>query len=334
MKIGGCYNERDTKHDSIHKIWYARSLRERDGGRRFVHFAQMNSCNLAEQSQQKSVFRERIEMRFAICQELYEDWEWEKQCAFTAETGYTGIEIAPFTLASRAEEVSSGQRKQIGTVAQAAGLEVVGLHWLLAKTEGFHLTTNNQEVQKRTADYFGELARLCRDLGGQVMVLGSPPQRNLMPGISHEQAMQNATAVIERALPFFEQNKVVLALEPLARTETNFMLSCAQAATLIAHFESPYVRLHQDVKAMSDESIPIPELIRQYQDVLAHFHANDLNLKGPGMGDVDFHPIFQALKEINYQGWVSVEVFDYSPGPEKIARDSMEYMKRICNELQ
>lgn len=272
-------------------------------------------------------------MQFAICQELYEGWEWEKQCAFTAQTGYTGIEIAPFTLASRAEEVTAEQRKQIGKVAKAAGLEVVGLHWLLAKTEGFHLTTNDPDVQKKTANYFGELARLCRDLGGNLMVLGSPPQRNLLPGVTHEQAMKNATAVIEQALPFFEETDVVLALEPLAHSETDFMLTCEKASELITHFDSPHVRLHQDVKAMSDESIPIPELIRSYKDVVAHFHANDLNLRGPGMGDVDFLPIFQALKETDYQGWVSVEVFDYSPGAEKLARDSIEYMKKIWGQL-
>ncbi len=273
-------------------------------------------------------------MKYAICQELYEGWEWEKQCDFTAQTGYTGIEIAPFTLAPRAEEISAERRKQIGNTAQQAGLEVVGLHWLLAKTEGFHLTTNDTNVQKKTAEYFGELARLCRDLGGSVMVLGSPPQRNLLPGISHEQAMKNATAVIEQALPVFEQTDVVLALEPLARSETDFMLTCEKATEIIKHFNSPHIRLHQDVKAMSDEQTPIPDLIRQYKDVVAHFHANDLNLRGPGMGDVDFLPIFQALKDTNYTGWVSVEVFDYTPGPERTAKESIQYMQKIWAQLE
>ena len=272
-------------------------------------------------------------MRYAICQELFVDWDWDRQCAFSAETGYTGIEIAPFTLASRADQVTAEQRKQVVAGAQKAGLDVVGLHWLLAKTEGFYLTTPEATIREKTAAYFCDLTRLCRDLNGSLMVLGSPQQRNLLPGITHDQATAHAISVLEQVVPTLEEQQVVLCLEPLSRQETNFMITCAQAQTVIDHFNSPWVRLHQDVKAMSDESTSIPELIHQFRDVTGHFHANDVNLRGPGMGDVDFLPIFQALKETNYQGWVSVEVFDYSPGAEKIAQDSIRYMKQIEAQL-
>jgi sugar phosphate isomerase/epimerase len=78
---------------------------------------------------------------------------------------------------------------------------------------------------------------------------------------------------------------------------------------------------------MATESQPAPELIRRHAARTGHFHANDPNKRGPGFGDTDFVPIFRALKESGYSGWVSVEVFDYSPDPETIARESLRYMR-------
>jgi sugar phosphate isomerase/epimerase len=272
-------------------------------------------------------------MKFAICNETFLDWPMDRACGFAAECGYTGLEIAPFTLAARAGDVSPAERQAIRRQAETAGLEVVGLHWLLAKTEGFHLTSPDAAVRQRTADYLVDLTLLCGDLGGRVMVLGSPVQRNLAEGVTKAQGMAYAAEVLCEVLPVLESNSVVLALEPLGPQETNFLLTASEAVELIDRVSSPQIQLHLDCKAMATEATPIVDLIRRNRDLLAHFHANDPNRQGPGFGSLDFAPIFQALEEICYEGWVSVEVFDYAPGIERLARESIEYMRAIVDGL-
>ena len=169
--------------------------------------------------------------KYAICNEIFGDWPFEKAFAFAAKCGYTGIEIAPFTMAMYADKISAARRAEVRRQAKHAGLEVVGLHWLLAKTEGFHLTSPDAAVRRKTAAYLGELARLCADLGGRIMVLGSPQQRNLAPGMSKQQGMKYAAEVLHAAAPTLEKTGVVIGLEPLATTETNFLTTAAEGAS-------------------------------------------------------------------------------------------------------
>ncbi len=272
-------------------------------------------------------------MKFAICNETFNDRSIAAGFEFARECGYTGIEIAPFTLATYATDISPARREEVHRQAADAGLEVVGLHWLLAKTEGFYLTSPDVDMRRRTSDYLAELARLCRDLGGSLMVLGSPQQRNLLPGVAKPDAMRYAADCIQGALPVLEQNEVVLCVEPLGPAEGDFLLTAAEGVQLCEMIGSPHCRLHLDVKAMSSESTPAPELIRANRTLLHHFHANDPNRQGPGFGEVDFVPIFQALGEIDYRGWVSVEVFDYTPGVERLARESINYMRQSLERL-
>lgn len=271
-------------------------------------------------------------MRFALCNEMFQDWPFDKVCATARRLGYTGIEIAPFTIDPDARRITQQQRAQLRRQAEAADVQIIGLHWLLAKTEGLYLTSPEADIRRRTAEYLAELARLCRDLGGRVLVFGSPMQRNLLPGISHAQAVDYAADVFTQAMPTLEACDVVLAVEPLGPAEGNFLNTAAAAVELIDKVGSPHCRLHLDCKAMSSESKPVAEIIVENAARLEHFHANDPNKLGPGMGALDFVPIFAALRRIGYGGWVSVEVFDYSPGPEEIARQSMECMQRCLKE--
>jgi sugar phosphate isomerase/epimerase len=276
-------------------------------------------------------------MKFALCNEMFGERSFADTFSTIRKLGYTGVEIAPFTLAPHNEpfdvrEVSAQKLVDVRTMTEDAGLEVVGLHWLLAKTDGFYLTSPDPTVRRRTADYLRTLAEVCADLGGTIMVLGSPKQRNLLPGVSYDDAEAYATEVLHGAMSACKQYGVTIALEPLGPAEGDFLLNARAGIRLAEMVDSPHCKLHLDVKAMANEGRPIGDIIRESREWMVHFHANDPNLLGPGMGEVDFYPVFAALKEINYNGWVSVEVFKYEPSPDEIARKSIDYMRRVLSK--
>lgn len=269
-------------------------------------------------------------MKYAICNEGFEGWTWQRLCDFAREIGYQGIEVAPFTLAERAEQVTAERRRELRAAAESRGLQVIGLHWLLAKTTGLYVTHTDPAIRKATADYFTHLVNLCADLGGLVMVIGSPKQRNLLPGVSREQAMDFAAQVFRPCLETAARRGVTLAIEPLSPAETDFLQTAADGIELIERLDHPNFRLHLDVKAMSSEAKPIPQIIGESAKHLAHFHVNDPNLQGPGMGQVRYEPIIAALRQVNFSGWLSVEAFDFSPGPDVVAKKSIEYLRQVC----
>jgi sugar phosphate isomerase/epimerase len=267
-------------------------------------------------------------MRFAICNETFGGWDHARICRLVAGLGYSGLELAPFTLGRLVTEVSAEQRRTWRAHAEEAGVTLLGLHWLLAHTEGLQVTSPSDTIRSRTASYLVELARCCRDLGGDILVFGSPAQRRIPPHASFEQAFDYAADTFQRALPGIADHGVRLCLEPLSPVETDFINSCRQAAMLLDRLAHPNFLLHLDVKAMATDEAPAHELIRRYGSRMGHLHANDPNRRGPGFGETDFVPIFQALQDSGYEGWVSVEVFDNSPDPETVARKSLEYLRQ------
>jgi sugar phosphate isomerase/epimerase len=266
-------------------------------------------------------------MRFAICNEIFQGWTTEAVLEYCAKLGYDGLEIAPFTLAKTVSEISPAERRRLREAAARADVPICGLHWLLARTEGFHLNHPDAAVRERTARYLCDLVDCCADLGGKILVLGSPQQRNVLPGLTARQAWDLAAQTLAGAVQRAETQGVVICFEPLSPAETNFINTAAEAIGFARQFNSAAMKIVLDVKAMCSEPEPIPLIIRQSWPHFAHFHANDKNLKGPGFGEVAFEPIAAALSEVGYKGWVSVEVFNFEEGPEEIARRSLECLR-------
>lgn len=266
-------------------------------------------------------------MKFGICNEIFRDWPVTDGIQFAATTGYDAIEVAPFTLAKYVTQIPADQRKELREAAAKAGIEVSAIHWVLVQADGMHMTDPDPVVRERTSAYFCDLVDFCADLAARRIVVGSPNQRSLQPDVEREQGWSWATEVFRESIRRAEDAEVTICLEPLAPTETNFINTAAEAIRFVDQFDSPHFKIILDVKAMSSEAKTIPEIIRESWPKFAYFHANDRNLKGPGFGDVDFRPIADALRAVGYDGFVSVEVFDFSDGPEDIARKSLSYLK-------
>ena len=267
-------------------------------------------------------------MKFAICNEIYQGWTPEAAMLHAAQIGYDAIEIAPFTIANYVTDITAYRRQKLREAAARNNIAICGIHWVLVQADGMYLNHSDESVRVRTSRYLCNLVDFCADIGGRIIVVGSPKQRNVLPGVSPTQAWDWATRTFRDAVKQAESRCVTICLEPLAPSETDFINTANVAHLFTEQFHSGSFKIVLDVKAMCTESKPIPQIIRESRGRFAHFHANDKNLKGPGFGSVDFTPIAAALKETAYEGYVSVEVFKFDEGPEVIATGSLDYLRR------
>jgi sugar phosphate isomerase/epimerase len=275
-------------------------------------------------------------MRIALCNEVLAGMPLERQCEYAAGLGYDGLEIAPFTLDASPEKISTAEAAKIRRVVEASGLVVTGLHWLLVKPDGLSLTDPDGSIRGRTIEVMLRLTALCAELGGAVLVHGSPKQRQIAPGETLATALARLRDGLAQAASAAGKAGVIYCIEPLSRRETSLVNTIAEAADLVRSISHPHLRTMIDCSAAGQtEAESIPSLIDRWlpTGLIAHLQVNDPNRRGPGQGEMKFAPILAALKRHDYAGTIAVEPFDYSPDGPGVAAFSSGYLRGLREAL-
>jgi D-psicose/D-tagatose/L-ribulose 3-epimerase len=275
-------------------------------------------------------------MKLSLCNEVLGQLPFEAQCQLAARLGYDGLEIAPFTLAEAPERIDAGEARRLRGIVESSGLVVTGLHWLLVKPGGLSVTTPDAGVRRRTLEVVTRLIALCAELGGSVLVHGSPKQREVPGGETRETALGRLQDFLASAAEIAVKMGVVYCIEPLSTRETSIVNTVAEAATLVRAVDSPGLRTMIDCSAAGQSEMQsVPELIDAWlpSGLVAHIQVNDPNRRAPGQGEMRFAPIFAALKRNGYQGTIAVEPFDYVPDGPGAAAFAAGYLRGIRESL-
>jgi len=274
--------------------------------------------------------------KYAMCNESMAKLSWDEQCRIISDAGYKGVEIAAFTLVKEGVgEIGPAGRKEMVSVMKDAGLECVGLHWLLAPPpKGLHFTTPDTGARRKTLAYFDELIDFCGDIGGPYMIFGSPKQRNTR-GITIEEAKKNFAEGLAAVADHAQRRGVKILIEPLGKRATDVVNTMAEASELVRRVDHPAVQGMFDFNNTPNETEPFHVLIGKHFERIRHIHVQEQGGKHLGTGNAvnDYVKAFQMLKDLGYDQWVSLEVFDFSPGGRAIAEESMATLKQIENKL-
>ncbi len=274
-------------------------------------------------------------IKISICNELFQGWPIEKVFQYAAQLGYDGVEIAPYTLADSVTDIPPKRRKAIRHAAEVNGIEIVGLHWLLAKPEGLSINHPDEIIRIRTQEYMEALIHFCADIGGKILVHGSPHQRTVEEGWNLQESWNFAKETFKVCLKAAQKRNVLYCIEPLAHVNTNFINTVAEAIQLVKEIRHPNFKMIFDCRSASIQEKSTSEALLRALDsgYLRHVHVNDANGKGPGFGETEFIPILKNLVKNGYRSYISVEVFDFSPDPLTVTSRSIGYLRGILETL-
>ena len=274
-------------------------------------------------------------LKQAICNEAFDGWDFARACKSIKKAGYEGIEIAPFTLAEDPATVTAERRRELKDIIVSEGLVFAGLHWLMVSPKGLHVTTPDENLRVRSWQHIRSLIDLCADLGPNgVMVFGSPKQRTCTGGLSRAEATKNFVDGLTAVAAQAGERDVKLLIEALPHQDTDVVLSLEEAVGIVDQINHPAIRTMFDSHNAINETEPHAVLVERHFDYIGHVHINELDGKHPGTGNYDFYSLFEVLHRRGYKRWVSMEAFDFTPGAETLANESLRHVELQLNKLE
>lgn len=236
----------------------------------------------------------------------------EASMQHAAALGFPAVEL--FTpSALDAEEVSQlchAYALRIAAVGTGAGKV---LH-------GYTLTDPDAIVRQKAIDFIRDMIQFGSKLGAPA-IIGSM-QGNVPQGIERDQALDWLAEGLNQLGSYAEAREVPLIYEPLNRYETNLINRLGEGVDFLKGLQNRNVRLLADLFHMNIEEASLADSIRSAGLLIGHVHYADSHRGPMGTGHTAMPEIVEALRSINYQGYISAEAFPW-PTPEDAARQTI-----------
>jgi D-psicose/D-tagatose/L-ribulose 3-epimerase len=254
--------------------------------------------------------------------------------------GFDGVEIPMFR--GREFPVADVRR-----VLADTGLECTICSILV---DNLSLISDDASVRARAVDQLKENIVATAECGGKV--IAGPlysPVGYLAGRRRTDDEWKRAVEGWKQVGPTLASHGVTAAIEPLNRFETYFLNTAADAVRLCDEVDHPNVGILFDTFHANIEEKDIAEGYRTVGRHLKHVHTCENDRGTPGSGHVEWTPVFKAIKDVGYDGWLTIESFgsnlpeisaaaaiwrDLAPKSEDIAFEGVKFIKRMASDVR
>jgi sugar phosphate isomerase/epimerase len=246
-------------------------------------------------------------MKISISNIAWDAAEDEAVAALLDEFKVTGIELAPTKIWTAPAAVEDDAAQSYRAAWRKRGVEIVAFQALLFGRPELTLFAD-AEAREETFDYLCAIIRLAEKLGARALVFGSPKNR-LVGEMPATRAHDIAAEFFYRLGDVAAAHHTCFCIEPNpADYGCDFVRTSAEGLELVKHVNHPGFRLHLDAGAMTLNGENYERTIEAGLEWTAHFHVSEPNLELVGQHGTPHERIARALRERNYQHWVSIEM--------------------------
>lgn len=170
------------------------------------------------------------------------------------------------------------------------------------------LKVTGPDARPDTVLRYAEVAfRRAASVGIRIIVFGSSGARSVPDGFDRQQARSQFISLLKKIGPVARKYGIMVALENLQKSETNFINTVEEALVIAREVNDPNIRVLADIFHMMRES-ERPEALIAAGAYLVHCHIAELKDRtAPGMSGDDFRPYLSALRKMGYRGGISIE---------------------------
>ncbi|MHA1832426.1 MAG: sugar phosphate isomerase/epimerase family protein [Candidatus Baldrarchaeia archaeon] len=230
----------------------------------------------------------------------------EKNLRLLNELGFDGIELAAYKDLNP-DVLSKAEVKKLKELIDSYELKVPCINSLFM-LPGFQHCSAIYAVRMNSLRFTKKLCETATIMECPILCWGSGMARRIPPDIPYEIGRRWNMKLLKKSAKFAEEYGVILAIEPLPRDYDNFINTLEDAMRIMEEIGSEAIKLLADIHHMHlEEPIPVPDALKKYGKYIVHVHYWDNNLRIPGDGQIDWFSVTQALADIKYQGYISIE---------------------------
>jgi D-psicose/D-tagatose/L-ribulose 3-epimerase len=238
--------------------------------------------------------------------------------------------------------------RDFAVTAMRQGLAETGMECTICSilVDGLSTISDDSTIREKTVDQLRENIATTAEIGAKIIAGPLYAPVGYLAGRRRTADEWNRSVDCWQQLgPWLTQHEVTAAIEPLNRFETFFLNTAADTARFCDEVDHPNIGILFDTFHANIEEKSIADGYRKVARHLKHVHTCENDRGTPGSGHVEWVPVFEAIREIGYDGWLTIESFgsnlpeiaaaaaiwrDLAATPEAVAFDGVKFLKKMA----